>query len=89
MTERTARDDDAIAVAPAADDRTIPDRRLMALGLLGTLIVAAFGMDARHRMLVTGLVRPSSSNIFCASAAGMPNASAMPPRIASSSSCTT
>jgi hypothetical protein len=64
MTERTTRDDEIAVAAAPTSDRTITDRRLLLVGLLVTLLVAAFGIYARDRMLEMGLVRPSSANIF-------------------------
>jgi hypothetical protein len=45
-------------------ETTIPDRRLLAWGLLVTLLVAVFGLDARSSMLGSGLARPAFNNIF-------------------------
>ena len=47
-----------------ARETTIPDRRLLGWGLLAALLVAAFGLDARHRMFESGLVQPGFGNIF-------------------------
>ena len=58
----TRADGDAVNVTASTTE--IPDRRLLGWGLFATLLISAFGLDARHRMFETGLSRAAFNNIF-------------------------
>lgn len=45
-------------------ESSIPDRRLLGWGLVASLLVGAFGLEARRRMFEAGLARPAFNNIF-------------------------